>query len=233
MQTATSHDIVNVIDDDAEGRESVIALVRAHGVEAEGYESAEDFLASFDHLHSGCLVVDVRMPGMSGVDLQQQLTKNGHTLPIVIITGYADVPTAVEAMRNGALTYLEKPCSDQTLWEAISRGLEIEAASRTRRLQHANIIGCLKTLTAAEHAVLDKLLLGAPNKIIARDLDLGLRTVELRRATILEKMHASSPVELVRMAMQVNLIAPTPQRAWFDNYPSSTTTEIASLSLDK
>jgi two-component system, LuxR family, response regulator FixJ len=194
-------EIVSVIDDDLAARESVAALVRARGLVAETYKSAEDFIQNYDRKSSGCIVVDVRMPGMSGVELQEQLATEGISLPMVVISGYGDIPTAVRAMQNGALTFLEKPCSDQKLWAAIAKALEQEATLRQRRLQRIEIRDCLKKLSADECRVLDKLLEGKPNKVIASDLDIGLRTVELRRAAILEKMQASSLAELVQMAM--------------------------------
>ena len=221
MLPALTYDAVYVIDDDPAGRESVAALVRSRGLEVEAYESAEAFLACFDRTRSGCIVVDVRMPGMSGMELQERLRQDDISLPIVMISGYADVSTAVQAMRNGALTYLEKPCSEQKLWESISRALDLEAASRLQRQQCADIVCRLKTLTADEHCVFDKILAGKPNKVIARDLDLGLRTVELRRAKILEKMCASSLAELVQMAMLVKLIAVNSQESGAEILSSS------------
>jgi two-component system response regulator FixJ len=200
MLTIT-HDLVSVIDDEPVGRESVAALVRSRGLVADTYESAEDFLKSYDCQRGGCIVVDVRMPGMSGVELQEHLAREGIAVPMVMISGYGDVPTAVRAMQNGALTFLEKPCTDQKLWASISEALDKEAALRQQRLERTEILRRLKTLTADEYRVFDKLLDGKPNKIIARDLDVGLRTVELRRALILEKMNATSLAELVRMAM--------------------------------
>lgn len=196
-------DQVFIVDDDPASRESVAALVRSHGVDAETFASAEDFLARFDHHSNGCLVIDVRMSGMSGIELLEQLKRQGIELPVIVITGYGDVPSAVRAMRAGATTFLEKPCSDQRLWESITSALRQEADSRTQRLQRAEARRRLATLTPDERKVLQKLLEGCSNKGIAKDLDIGLRTVELRRATILKKMAASSLAELVRITMLV------------------------------
>lgn len=129
------------------------------------------------------------------------MSTDGISLPMVVISGYGDISIAVRAMQNGALTFLEKPCSDQKLWAAISKALAQEATSRHERILRTEIINCLNTLTECERHVLGKLISGKQNKIIARNLDIGLCTVELRRASILEKVQASSLAELVRMTM--------------------------------
>jgi FixJ family two-component response regulator len=192
---------VFIVDDDPAARESMAALIESHGLRSETYESAEDFLGRFDRDKSGCLVIDVRMGGMSGVELQERLCADGIDLPAILITGYGDIPTAVRAMRNGAMTFLEKASGHQKLWDSISQVLASEASTREQRLQRNEIRRRLTRLTSDEHRVLAKLLEGLPNKMIARDLDLGLRTVELRRALILQKMQASSLAELVRMVV--------------------------------
>jgi FixJ family two-component response regulator len=202
MSSVTS-DPVFIVDDDPASRESVAALVRSHGMEAETFSSAEDFLRRFDRDSSGCIVVDMRMTGMSGLELLEQLRRQGVELPLIMITGYGDVPTAVRAMRGGAMTFLEKPCSDQRLWESIVSALNLESEARTARQQRTEIRRRLATLTPDERKVLAQLLDGNSNKGIAKDLDIGLRTVELRRANILGKMQASSLAELVRMVLSV------------------------------
>jgi two-component system, LuxR family, response regulator FixJ len=201
MSTATL-DPIFIVDDDPAARESMAALVQSHGLQAEQYESAEDFLSRFDRAKCGCLIVDVRMSGISGLELQERLLEEGVELPTIVITGYADIPAAVRAMRNGAATFLEKACPQEKLWESISQALQQAAHVRNRRSQRIEIRRRLATLTADELRVLEKLLIGQPNKSIARELDLGLRTVELRRATILQKMQASSFAELVRFVVQ-------------------------------
>jgi FixJ family two-component response regulator len=201
MSTATL-DPVFIVDDDPAARDSMAALIQSHGLQTETYDSAEDFLTRFDRARSGCLVVDVRMSGMSGLELQEQLLEEGVDLPVVVITGYADIPAAVRAMRNGAAIFLEKACGQEKLWNSISQALQSGASNRGRRLQRIEIRRRLATLTPDERRVLDKLVDGRPNKTIARDLDLGLRTVELRRAMILQKMLASSLAELVRLVVQ-------------------------------
>jgi len=197
---------VFVVDDDAAARESVLALVSLKGVRAQGFASAEEFLAQFKPQLTGCLVVDVRMTGMSGLQLLQQLHSRHSTLPAIVITGYADVPMAVKAMQSGALTFLEKPCQDQELWQAIQQALDQEKSLQSLRRQKGEIESRLATLTEDEVAVLRKLLEGLPNKRIAVDLDIGLRTVELRRSNIMKKMSAASLPELVRMAILIGFL---------------------------
>jgi two-component system, LuxR family, response regulator FixJ len=197
---------VFVVDDDAAARESVLALVSLKGVRAQGFASAEEFLAQFNPQMTGCLVVDVRMMGMSGLQLLQQLQSRQSTLPAIVITGYADVPMAVKAMQTGALTFLEKPCQDQELWQAIQQALDKEKSLQSLRRQKGEIEARLATLTEDEVAVLRKLLEGLPNKRIAVDLDIGLRTVELRRSNIMKKMAAASLPELVRMAILIGFL---------------------------
>ncbi len=197
---------VFVVDDDAAARESVVALVSLKGIPAKGFASAEEFLNQFDHSQTGCLVVDVRMSGMSGLQLLQQLQARGSTLPAIVITGYADVPMAVKAMQSGAMTFLEKPCQEQELWQAIQQALDKEQSLQALRKQTGEIQSRLATLTEDEVAVLSKLLEGLPNKRIAVDLDIGLRTVELRRSNIMKKMGAASLPELVRMAILIGFL---------------------------
>jgi FixJ family two-component response regulator len=197
---------VFVVDDDAAARESVLALVSLKGVRVQGFASAEEFLAQFGPHMSGCLVVDVRMTGMSGLQLLQQLSARKSTLPAIVITGYADVPMAVKAMQSGAMTFLEKPCQDQELWQAIQQALDKEKSLQSLRRQKGDIEGRLATLTEDEVSVLRKLLEGLPNKRIAVDLDIGLRTVELRRSNIMKKMQAASLPELVRMAILIGFL---------------------------
>ena len=201
-----SNATVYVVDDDAAARESVLALVSLKGVRALGFASAEEFLSKYSPTMSGCLVTDVRMTGMSGLALLSQLQAKRSTLPVIVITGYADVPMAVKAMQYGAMTFLEKPCQDQELWHAIQQALDREQSQAALRRQKGEIEKRLATLTEDEVAVLRKLLEGLPNKRIAVDLDIGLRTVELRRSNIMKKMGAASLPELVRMAILIGFL---------------------------
>lgn len=199
---------VYVIDDDAAARESVMALVTQRGLTAVGFPAADEFLAQYDPQQKGCVVVDVRIPGMSGLELLEELHRRTSTLPLVVITGYGDVPMAVRAMQAGAVTFLEKPCQEHELWQGIKQALEIEQSQHALRKQRSEIESCLATLTEDEVSVLRRLLSGHPNKRIATDLDIGLRTVELRRANIMRKMQAASLPDLVRMAILVEFLKP-------------------------
>lgn len=195
---------VHIIDDDSAVRESLLALVQMKGLNAKGYASAEAFLASLQPADTGCVVCDVRMPGLTGLQLLEKMNERKSTLPVIIITAYADVPTAVRAMQAGAVTFLEKPANDHDLIAAIQQALNLEQAQQALRKQKADVENKLTTLTPDEIAVMRKMLEGLPNKRIASDLDIGLRTVELRRSNIMKKMGAGSLAELVRLALLVD-----------------------------
>jgi len=199
---------VFVVDDDAAARESVVALVGQKGLPARSFSSAEDFLSDYDPTRKGCVVIDVRMAGMSGLDLLKKLKIQKTSLPVVVITGYADVPMAVQAMQEGAVTFLEKPCQEQELWQAIHQALELEQSQHVQRKQRAETQSRLETLTQDELEVFRRLLAGHANKRIAADLDIGLRTVELRRSNIMKKMEATSLPDLVRMAILIDFLKP-------------------------
>jgi FixJ family two-component response regulator len=200
MQTEPT---VFIVDDDPAARDSVAALVRSKGFPVETSASAEEFLAAFNPDRAGCLVVDVRMTGMTGLDLQELLRQRGSRLPIIVITGFGDVPTAVRAMKAGAYTFLEKPCRGHELWSCIQKALDAATRVQLEQNRKADIDARLTTLSADELRVMREMVAGKPNKVIAAELDIGLRTVELRRANVLKKMHADSLAELVRFALIV------------------------------
>lgn len=193
--------IIFVVDDDDAARESVIALVGLKGLRARGYASAEAFLNAFDPSEKGCLVVDVRMQGMTGLQLLEELARRNSKLPVVVITGYADVPMAVQAMQIGADTFLEKPCHEQELWKAIHHALEIDQRRQVEHSQKAEVTARIASLSEEEIAVFRMLLAGKVNKRMAVELDLGLRTIEARRSSVMKKMQATSLPDLVRMAI--------------------------------
>ncbi|QDU29702.1 Transcriptional regulatory protein FixJ [Anatilimnocola aggregata] len=195
---------IHIIDDDSAVRESLLALVQMRGLTAKAYSSAESFLTALKPSDTGCVVSDVRMPGMSGLQLLEKLAEAKSNLPVIIITAYADVPTAVRAMQAGAVTFLEKPCNEADLIEAIQQALNLEQAQAALRKQKSDVENKLTTLSEDEIAVMRKMLEGLPNKRIASDLDIGLRTVELRRSNIMKKMGAGSLAELVRLALLVD-----------------------------
>lgn len=192
---------VFIIDDDVGACESLAALVTKKGLTAEVFASPEEFLARYDPSREGCIVVDLRLPSMAGLDLLRQLKARKNSIPVVAITRHADIPTAVKAMQEGAVSFLEKPCQEKDLWEAIEQALAIDHTQHARRRERLEVERRLATLTPDEAEVLRRLLAGQPNKRIASELDLGLRTVELRRSNIMRKMQATSVPDLVRMAI--------------------------------
>lgn len=194
---------VYVVDDDPAVRDSVSALVNSAGLRVQSFPSAEAFLQDYKPENPGCLVTDLRMLGMSGLDLLETLAKSASPLPAILISAYADVPAAVRAMEAGAVTLLEKPCRNDQLVQAIHKALERDKAQRaTRTLQH-DIKARLATLTPEEYEVMQRMVAGKLNKVIANELLISLRTVETRRHKVLEKMKADSLAELVRMVVEV------------------------------
>ena len=193
---------VFVVDDDPAARDSVAAMIRSRGMAVESYASAEQFFTQFDRGRLGCLVTDLRMAGMSGLNLLERLKQERISLPAVVITGYGDVPTAVEAMRAGAVTFLEKPCKEGDLWKSIGEAIETHRRLRSRQARLADIQARFARLTPGEALVLERMIAGKPNKTIAADLEIGLRTVELRRANVMKKIGVDSLAELVRLAME-------------------------------
>lgn len=194
---------VYVVDDDAQARKAVTTLIEAMGVPTFGFNSAEEFLAGYDGRRPACLVTDVRMLGMSGLELQEELNRRGVDMSVVVLTGFATTPGTVRAMRNGALTLLEKPCRDDELWEAIRDGLAEDRRTLAIQSNVGEIRRRYDSLTAKEREVLGHVAVGEANKVIARRLDVSLRTVELHRQNVFQKMGADSLAELVRMVVAI------------------------------
>lgn len=192
---------VFIIDDDPAVRQALTVLVRSMRLRAEAYESAQHFLAAFDATRPGCLLVDVRMPGVSGLELLEQLSGNEVRMPAIVMSAYGDVPMVVRAMKAGALNFLEKPCRDQQLWEAIQEGLRWDAVHRQHTALRAKAAHRLQRFTAGEHQVLRRLIDGKSNKMIAAELELSVRTIEVRRAKLMKKMKAESLAELIRLTL--------------------------------
>ena len=192
---------VFIIDDDPAVRQSLMVLMRAMRLKAEAYESAQQFLDAFDPSRPGCLLLDVRMPGMSGLGLLEQLGREEIPLPAIVMSAYGDVPMVVRAMKAGALNFLEKPCRDQELWEAIQEALKWDAVHRRQTALRSRVLGCLERLTPGEHDVLRLLIAGTSNKSIAAELQLSVRTIEVRRAKLMKKMNADSLAELIRLTL--------------------------------
>ncbi|HXO64722.1 MAG TPA: response regulator transcription factor [Steroidobacteraceae bacterium] len=192
---------VFVVDDDEAVRNSLRFLLKSVGLAAQTLASAREFLESYKPQQPGCLVLDVRMPGMSGLELQQQLNLRGAVIPVIFITGHGDVPMAVEAMQQGAFDFLQKPFRDQDLIDRIQRALERDSRNRTTLAQHTKIRERLDSLTEREREVLTLITRGMPNKVMAAELGVSQRTVEIHRARIMEKSGAASLAQLVRMVL--------------------------------
>ena len=194
---------VFVVDDDESVRGSLRFLLRSAGLESLPFSSAPDFLAAYDPAQPGCLVLDVRMPGMSGLELQQELNLRGAVIPVIFITGHGDIPMAVEAMQHGAHDFLQKPFRDEDLIERVRRALAKDTRARAALEEHKVIREHLDSLTPREREVLALMARGKPNKIMAHELGVSQRTVEIHRARVMDKSGASSLAELVRMVMDV------------------------------
>jgi two-component system response regulator FixJ len=195
--------LVMVVDDDSGVRNAMRILLKSVGMESALYASAQEFLAAYQPGQPGCLVLDIRMPGMSGLELQQQLNLRGAVIPVIFMTGHGDIPMAVEAMQHGAFDFLQKPFRDQDLLDRIQRALVKDAERREALGEHSRIRSHLSSLTAREREVLDLMTLGKQNKAIAQDLGVSPRTIEIHRARVMEKMDAQSVAELVRMMLDL------------------------------
>lgn len=202
-----SEQLVFVVDDDAAARGSVAALVESMGARAAPFPSAEDFLAAYDGSQSGCLVADMRLRGMSGIELLETLSRRPLRPPALMITAFADVPMAVRAMSLGAVTVLQKPYRDQELWDAIGNALALSSHRRRDQAHIRQKQARMALLTADEAQVLDRILAGKPNKAIARELGVGLRTAEGRRHSIMAKLGTRSLAELVHVAWETRTLA--------------------------
>ena len=194
---------IYVVDDDAGVRASLRFLLSSVGLSTVALASAREFLGSHDPGQPGCLVLDVRMPAMSGLELQQELNRRGAIIPVIFITGHGDVPMAVEAMQHGAFDFLQKPFRDQDLIDRIQRALSKDAHTRSALKAHDQIRLRLDSLTPREREVLELMVRGKPNKIMAADLGVSQRTVEIHRARVMEKSGANSLAHLVRMYLDV------------------------------
>ncbi len=199
-----AHDaVVHLIDDDDGVRQAVAFLLTTSGFAVRVYDSAAAFLDALPTLQPGCIVTDVRMPEMDGLELQRQLKLRGVGLPVIVITGHGDVPLAVEAMKAGAIDFIEKPFNDEKLLSAIRIAIDRHARDANREDEIAAIRSRLDALSPREREVLDGLVAGLPNKTIAYDLKISARTVEVHRANLMARMGAGSLAELVRMAFVV------------------------------
>jgi FixJ family two-component response regulator len=195
--------VVYVIDDDDAVRRSIRLLLKSVGLSAAAFASAQEFLAVFDPEQPGCALVDVRMPGMSGLELQHELNLRGALVPIVFVTGHGDIPMAVEAIQQGAFDFLQKPFRDQDLLGRVQRALEHDRVNRTESRQIDAIRMRLECLTPREREVFELVTSGRRNKVMATELGVSQRTIEIHRARVMDKMGAASLAQLVRMRLDL------------------------------
>ena len=194
--------IVVVVDDDEAVRDSLSMLLESVGIQHRLYSNAMSFLDDLDTLRHGCIVLDIRMPGMSGLELQAELNRREVMLPIIFITGHGDIGMAVKAMRLGALDFIPKPYHEQELLDRIHEALAHDASKRDRVHDHEQLLSRIETLTKREHQVFDRVAAGQANKVIAQDLGVSERTVEVHRSEVMKKMGARSLAKLVRMHLE-------------------------------
>ncbi|HSB96538.1 MAG TPA: response regulator [Spongiibacteraceae bacterium] len=202
MNTVTPR--IFIVEDDDAVRESLQLVLESLGHTVSAFASAGDFLATFNTDLAGCLVLDIRMPGMNGMELQRKLNDSNSMLPIIFVTGHGDVPMAVEAMQQGAFDFIQKPYREQQLLEKIERALALDKENRESLHQRQAILAHLEELTPREMDVLLLMIEGKANKVIAADLDISQRTVEIHRARVMEKLRANSLAHLVRMVLAID-----------------------------
>ncbi len=193
--------VVHVIDDDDGVRDALTLLLTEAGFSVRSYRTGTEFLAAMPTVAPGCIVTDIRMPGIDGLELQQKLRESKSTLPIIFITGHGDVPMAVRALRAGALDFIEKPFDESALIEAVRAAMRAGERAHDSSLAASEVQVRIDSLTPREREVLDCLVVGRPNKITAFELGMSVRTVEVHRARIMQKMNARSLSELVRLVL--------------------------------
>ena len=198
---ASDSPTVFVIDDEQPSRDSVCALVQSMQYQAQAFDSGEAFLQQYDG-SAGCVVTDYRMTGMNGLELQEKLTELGHDIPVIIVTAYARTPVTVRAIQNGAVTLLDKPYSEDDLWNAIREGLTLDEKQRAEKQGLAEVTTRMASLNEKEKQVLDMIVSGQPNKVMANKLDVSLRTIENRRRTVFTKLDTQTVAELVALVLK-------------------------------
>lgn len=198
--------VVHIIDDDEAVRQSTAFLLRTANIQVQTYETATNFLDALSQVKPGCIVTDVRMPGLSGIELLQRLRALKFSMPVIVITGHGDVPLAVEAMKAGAMDFIEKPFNDEVLLGAVRTALSAHAIDSKRQTLNAAVNSRIASLSNREREVLEGLVAGHPNKTIAYDLGISPRTVEIYRANLMTKMEATSLSDLVRMALLAGIL---------------------------
>jgi FixJ family two-component response regulator len=201
----TSEPTVFIVDDDQVMRDSLRWLLESLKLNVETYASAKDFLSTYDPVHPGCLLLDVRMPDISGLQLQEILAARKIRIPVILITGHGDISMAVRAMKAGAFDFIEKPFNDQALLERIQLGLATDARLRREAMEREKAVKRIGSLTPRENEVLDKVVSGKSNKLIAAELGISIKTVEVHRARVMEKMSVTSVAELTALCVTAGL----------------------------
>jgi FixJ family two-component response regulator len=205
--------VIGVVDDDDAFRDSLVWLLEATGHRASAFASGEALLSTWHPDDPGCLLLDIRMPGLSGLELQVELQRRRYTAPILFITGHGDVPMAVSAMRKGAFHFLEKPFNDDTLLEVVGQALALDLQQRTDRARKAALAGRLERLTPRERDVMSCVVAGKLNKVTAEELGVSIKTVEAHRSQLMKKLEVDSTAELVRLLLEIGedgAISPIP-----------------------
>jgi FixJ family two-component response regulator len=203
----TSEQTVYIVDDDEGIREGLSLLLETVGQRCELYSSALEFLESYDDSKGGCLVLDIRMPRMTGLDLQQKLNERGSRLPIIFITGHGDIPMAVEAMRRGALDFIRKPFREQELLDRINEALDWDTGQHKKLLDRQELVDKIHSLTEREREVFQRVADGEMNKVIGFDLGISERTVEVHRSQVMKKLGVRTLAQLVRVKIEAELAA--------------------------
>ncbi len=193
---------VYIVDDDAAVRHFLCGLIRSVDLRTEEYASSQECLVSYQPNQPGCLVLDIRMPGMSGLELQRELHARGITLPVIILTGHGDVQVAVHAMKAGAVDFIEKPFNNELLIDRVQKSVAASLKEHQTRVDQNAVLTKMKSLTPREHQVLNLVVAGETNRNIAQRLNISVKTVEIHRAGMMEKMQAKSLVDLVKMAVE-------------------------------
>ena len=198
--------IISIIDDEQQVRDAIMLLLDSVGLTSRGYESATAFLEDYDPVQPGCVITDVRMPGISGLELQKKLAEYSYSPPLIIITGHGDVAMAVDAMQEGAMDFIEKPFNDQRLLDSVHKALELDASRRGQASRIEEIRQRMESLTKREKQVMSLITQGKRNKNIADELCVSQSTVEAHRAKVMEKMQADSLSDLMRMVLALEMV---------------------------
>jgi len=197
---------VCVVDDDDAFRDSLVWLLQSAGYAVAAYASADALLQSWPPERTGCMLLDIRMPGLSGLELQSELTRRGYTAPVIFVTGHGDVPMAVDAMQKGAHHFLEKPFNDHVLLDVVARALKTDAQAHAERARRAALAARLERLTPRERDVMDCVVAGKLNKVTADELGVSVKTVEAHRSQLMKKLEVDSTAELVRLLIEIDAV---------------------------